>query len=167
MPKKIKDALDSGILPPFNCSSDANQERNDLISTLIYNTDAKNKLLELKKGYFVFAPDKPDELLFRGFSIETSKAFIANFEKYINDHKDEIEALRIIYNSENKLITYSMLADLQEKLLSYDKQFTPYIIWKSYKRIDTDGKVLELDQKNNVNALTNLIQIVRYAYANL
>jgi len=162
--EKIKDALDSGILPPFNCSSDANQERNDLISTLIYNTDAKNKLLELKKGYFVFAPDKPDELLFRGFSIETSKAFIANFEKYINDHKDEIEALRIIYNSENKLITYSMLADLQEKLLSYDKQFTPYIIWKSYKRIDTDGKVLELDQKNNVNALTNLIQIVRYAY---
>ena len=57
-----------------------------------------------------------------------------------------------------------MLADLQEKLLSYDKQFTPYIIWKSYKRIDTDGKVLELDQKNNVNALTNLIQIVRYTY---
>lgn len=162
--EKIKDALDSGALPPFSCSSGANQERNDLISALIYNTDAKNKLLELKKGYFVFAPDKPDELLFRGFSIETSKAFIANFEKYINDHKDEIEALRIIYNSENKLITYSMLVDLQEKLLSYDKQFTPYIIWKSYKRIDSDGKVLDLDQKNNVNALTNLIQIVRYAY---
>ena len=162
--EKIKDALDSGGLPPFNCSSDTNQERNDLISALIYNNDAKNKLLELKKGYFVFAPDKPDELLFRGFSIETSKAFIANFEKYINDHKDEIEALRIIYNSENKLITYSMLVDLQEKLLSYDKQFSPYIIWKSYKRIDSDGKVLELDQKNNVNALTNLIQIVRYAY---
>lgn len=162
--EKIKDALDSGALPPFSCSSGANQERNDLISALIYNTDAKNKLLELKKGYFVFAPDKPDELLFRGFSIETSKAFIANFEKYINDHKDEIEALRILYNSENKLITYSMLVDLQEKLLSYDKQFTPYIIWKSYKRIDSDGKVLDLDQKNNVNALTNLIQIVRYAY---
>lgn len=162
--EKIKDALDSGGLPPFNCSSDTNQERNDLISALIYNNDAKNKLLELKKGYFVFAPDKPDELLFRGFSIETSRAFIANFEKYINDHKDEIEALRIIYNSENKLITYSMLVDLQEKLLSYDKQFSPYIIWKSYKRIDSDGKVLELDQKNNVNALTNLIQIVRYAY---
>ena len=162
--EKIKDALDSGGLPPFNCSSDTNQERNDLISALIYNNDAKNKLLELKKGYFVFAPDKPDELLFRGFSIETSKAFVANFEKYINDHKDEIEALRIIYNSENKLITYSMLVDLQEKLLSYDKQFSPYIIWKSYKRIDSDGKVLELDQKNNVNALTNLIQIVRYAY---
>ena len=162
--EKIKDALDGGRLPPFNCSSDTNQERNDLISALIYNNDAKNKLLELKKGYFVFAPDKPDELLFRGFSIETSKAFIANFEKYINDHKDEIEALRIIYNSENKLITYSMLVDLQEKLLSYDKQFSPYIIWKSYKRIDSDGKVLELDQKNNVNALTNLIQIVRYAY---
>lgn len=162
--EKIKDALDSNLLPPFVCSSDTNQERNNLISDFICNNDAKDKLLELKKGYFVFAPDIPDELLFRGFSIETSRTFISNFEKYIYDHKDEIEALRIIYNSEDKLITYSMLDDLQNKLFAYDRQFTPYMIWKSYKRIDSDGKVDELNMKNNVNALTNLIQIIRYAY---
>ncbi len=162
--EKIKDALESGNLPEYNCPSDANQERNDLIIDLIYNNEAKDKLLELQKGYSVFAPDKPDELIFKGFSIETARKFIDNFEKYIDDHKDTIEALRIIYNSEKKSITYSMLCDLRDKLRSYDKQFTPYIIWKNYKRLDDQGNVDELDQKNNLNALTNLIQLVRYAY---
>lgn len=162
--EKIKDALESGRLPEYKSPSETNRERNDLIIDLIYNNEAKDKLLELQKGYSVFAPDKPDELIFKGFSIETARKFIDNFEKYIDDHKDTIEALRIIYNSEKKSITYSMLCDLRDKLRSYDKQFTPYIIWKNYKRLDDQGNVDELDQKNNLNALTNLIQLVRYAY---
>lgn len=162
--EKIKDALDSGALPPFVSPSDANTERISLISELIYNSQAKDKLMELKKGYFVFAPDKPDELIYRGFSIETAKSFIENFEKYLDDHKDSIEALRIIYNSEGKLITYSMLCELRYSLLSADRQFTPYFIWKNYKRLDSEGKVKELEQTRNINALTHLIQLARYAY---
>lgn len=162
--EKIKDALDSGALPPFVSPSDANTERISLISELIYNSQAKDKLMELKKGYFVFAPDKPDELIYRGFSIETAKSFIENFEKYLDDHKDSIEALRIIYNSEGKPITYSMLCELRDSLLSADRQFTPYFIWKNYKRLDTEGKVKELEQTRNINALTHLIQLARYAY---
>ena len=39
-----------------------------------------------------------------------------------------------------------------------------YQIWKNYKALDTDGNVDELDTRTNVNALTHLIQIVRFAY---
>jgi type I restriction enzyme R subunit len=120
--------------------------------------------MELQKGYYVFAPDSPDELIYKGFSIEEAKKFIENFEKCLEEHKDSIEALRIIINSDNKLITYSMLRELQEMLLAENRQYLPYFIWKNYKRIDSDGKIDELDQKRNINALTNLIQIVRFAY---
>ena len=112
----------------------------------------------------MFAPDNPDELIYKGFSIETARTFIENFEKCLIDHKDSIEALRIIYNSEPKLITYSMLCELRDMLLSVNRQYVPFFIWKNYRRIDSEGKVDELDLKHNVNALTNLIQIVRYAY---
>ena len=162
--EKIKEAMDSGVLPPYESPSEPNNERLSLIARLITNIDAKNKLMELQKGYYVFAPDSPDELIYKGFSIEEAKKFIENFEKCLVDHKDSIEALRIIYNSDNKLITYSMLRELQEMLLAENRQYLPYFIWKNYKRIDSDGKIDELDQKRNVNALTNLIQIVRFAY---
>lgn len=162
--EKIKDALESEKLPPFISSSESNLERFNLISELSTNNKAKDKLLELKKGYFVFAPNTPDELIYKGFSRETSKTFIENFEQYLEDNKDSIEALRIIYNSENKLITYSMLTELRDKLLVANRQYNPYFIWKNYKNLDTEGRVTELDMKQNVNALTNLIQIARYAY---
>lgn len=162
--EKIKNALDLNLLPEYKGISGDNIARIELISELISNKAAKDKLIELKKGYYVFAPDTPDELINKGFSIETAIKFIDNFEKCLYEHKDNIEALRIIYNSEKKLITYTMLRDLQDKLLSYDRTYLPYNIWKNYARIDNNGNVSELNQKRNVNALTNLIQIVRYAF---
>lgn len=162
--ERIKEALDKNDLPEYIGPSEDNSARLALISRLIGNIEAKKKLMELHKGYYVFAPDTPDELIYKGFSIETARSFIETFEKCLNDHKDSIEALRIIYNSESKLITYSMLRELSEMLLSENKQYTPYFIWKNYRRLDNDGNVSELDQKRNVNALTNLIQIARYAF---
>ena len=162
--EEIKKAFEDGSLPEYKNPSEPNIERKGLISKLLLDPEARAKLLELKKGYVVFAPDSPDELIYKGFSIEEAKKFIENFEKCLMDHKDSIEALRIIYNSENKHITHSMLIDLRDKLLNLNRQYVPSFIWKNYQRIDNEGKVLELDLKRNVNALTNLIQIARYVY---
>ena len=57
-----------------------------------------------------------------------------------------------------------MLVELRDMLLNENRQYVPYFIWKCYKRLDVEGKVVELDLKKNVNALTHLIQIARYAY---
>lgn len=57
-----------------------------------------------------------------------------------------------------------MLCELQERLLAESKQYGIYQIWKNYKLLDTESSVEELDIKSNVNMLTNLIQIVRFAY---
>lgn len=162
--EKIQEAMDNNSLPPYSSPSEDNRARVDLISKLIFDNQAKEKLLELKKGYYVFAPETPDTLIYKGFSIETAKKFIENFEKCLYDHKDSIEALRIIYNSEKAVITYTMLCELRDMLLAEDRNYTPYFIWKNYSRVDTSGDVSELDQRRNVNALTNLIQIARYVF---
>ena len=80
------------------------------------------------------------------------------------ENKDSIEALRIIYNSEDTVIMHSMLMELRDRLLAESRQFGVYQIWKNYRLLDEQGDVETLDGKANVNALTNLIQIVRYAY---
>ena len=43
-------------------------------------------------------------------------------------------------------------------------QRIPSLLTKNYKVLDENGDVDELDIKTNINALTNLIQIVRYAF---
>ncbi len=41
-----------------------------------------------------------DTLISKGFSIEEAKSTAEAFENFCNEHSDEIEALRIIYNNE-------------------------------------------------------------------
>lgn len=161
---KINIAMEKHLLPDYFSPSMDNAERADLVQCLIGNINARKKLVELQKGYYAFSPEKHDEVIYAGFSFEMAKPFIENFETYINENKDKIEALRIIYNSEDVLITYSMLVDLQEKLITENRLFTPYNIWSNYKTLDIEGQVEKINTKNNVNALTNLIQIVRFAY---
>lgn len=160
----INQALSQNLLPPYENISDENYARKNLIFCLMSNLSARKKLLEMLRGYYAVTPEKEDEVIYKGFSKETAKSFITNFEQYLNDNADKIEALRIIYNSEDTVITYSMLTELQDKLIAENGQFTPYYIWKNYKILDNDGNVEELDTKQNIKALTHLIQLVRYAY---
>lgn len=160
----INQSLSQNLLPPYENISDENSARKNLIFCLMSNLSARKKLLEMHQGYRAVTPQNEDEVIYKGFSKETAKSFIANFEQYLNDNADKIEALRIIYNSEDTVITYSMLADLQDKLIAENGQFTPDYIWKSYKILNNNGNVEELDTKKNIKALTHLIQLVRFAY---
>ena len=160
----INQALSQNTLPPYIDISEDNSARKGLIFCLMGNLRARKKLLELLRGYYAVTPEKEDEVIYKGFSKETAKSFIESFEKYLKDNADQIEALRIIYNSEDTVITYSMLTELQDKLVAENGQFTPYYIWKNYKILDNDGNVDDLDTKQSIKALTHLIQLVRYAY---
>ncbi len=159
----IQDAFDRGILVEYESPSGDNTARLALISILMNNIQARNKLIEMHKGYSVSIQDE-DTVIYAGFSKETAKDYIENFEKYLDANKDSIEALRIIYNSEDTVITHKMLVELRDRLLSENRQYGVYQLWKNYKILDEEGNVDELDIKHNVNALTNLIQLVRYAY---
>lgn len=159
----VNKALSSGKLPEYTSISADNMERKNLIYCLISNIEARKKLLEMHRGYYAVAPDK-DETIYKGFSKESARSFIESFEKYLNENADKIEALRIIYNSEDTVITYSMLVELQDKLIAENRLFIPYSIWSNYKLLDLEGNVEELDVKQNIKALTHLIQLVRFAY---
>ena len=159
----INTAFAQGTLIEYTSPSHDNSMRIALIYCLIGNLQARNKLLEMQRGYLV-ETDDDDQVLYAGFSKESAKTYIENFEKYLEEHKYDIEALRIIYNSEDKVITHDMLMELRDRLLSESRQYGVYQIWKNYKLLDDQGDVEVLDGKANVNALTNLIQIVRYAY---
>ncbi len=162
----IQKATDEGVLDEFAYidPSHDNTHRLSLIYPLISNISARKKLVEMQRGYVATTDEDPDEIIYAGFSKETARTFIENFEKFINENRDSIEALRIIYNSEDVAITHSMLVELRDRLLSESRQYGVYQIWKNYKVLDETGDVDELDVKSNINALTNLIQIVRYAY---
>ena len=160
---KIYDALEKSTLPPFVSTEKPNLERKGLVSPLANHADARRYLLILAAGFVNTLMPGEDTLISKGFSIEDAKNTTEAFEEFCRENADEIEALRIIYNNEGEPITYSMLKDLEHKLKMANNHFAPKQIWNSYA-ILSPSKVKRSTTKEESDALTNIIQLVRYAF---
>lgn len=160
---RIYDALEKGTLPPFVSTENPNLERKGLVSPLANHADARRYLLILAAGFVNTLMPGEDTLISKGFSIEEAKCTTEAFEEFCRENADEIEALRIIYNNEGEPITYSMLKDLEHKLKMANNHFVPKQIWNSYAVL-SPGKVKRSTTKEESDALTNIIQLVRFAF---
>ena len=160
---RIYDALEKSTLPPFVSTEKPNLERKGLVSPLANHADARRYLLILAAGFVNTLMPGEDTLISKGFSIEDAKNTTEAFEEFCRENADEIEALRIIYNNEGEPITYSMLKDLEHKLKMANNHFAPKQIWNSYA-ILSPSKVKRSTTKEESDDLTNIIQLVRYAF---
>ena len=66
-------------------------------------------------------------------------------------------------NNEGEPITYSMLKDLENKLKMANNHFTSKQLWNSYAIVNP-AVVRRSTTKEESDALTNIIQLVRFAY---
>ncbi len=150
-------------LPLFNDINDPNIERKALVAELTNNPDARKYLCELNAGYVKTLIPGEDNLISKGFSIEEAQHTVDAFEEYVNTHQDEIEALQLIYSG--KPVNHTMLEDLSRTLQNVNAQFEPHRLWNSYMLVQPEKvKHFKNEEREQRNLLTNLIQLVRYAY---
>lgn len=152
---------ETSTLPIFNNSNEPNIERRKLVESLANNPKARELLLIINAGFVKTLSPGEDSLIYTGFSKEEAVSTTSAFEKYIESHRDEIEALRIIYNNTGEPITQALLKDLERKLKEASYKFSIPALWNSYYVLNPKIKRLEESEKK---ALTNLIQLVRYAF---
>jgi type I restriction enzyme R subunit len=160
---QIFSAFENGLLESFIDTNQPNLVRKSLVRPLTHKPKARQYLLELNAGFISILQPGEDNLIEKGFSIEEAQNTTQAFEEYINTHKDEIEALRVIYNNTNEPITYGMLKDLREKLVHASNKFNPILLWNTYSVLDP-AHVVSFRSKDEKNALTNIIQLVRFAF---
>ena len=155
--------MEADTLPPYIDINELNNERKGLVAAIVNHPDARYYLLILNAGFVTILQPGEDTLISKGFSIEEAQNTIDAFETYINEHKDEIEALRIIYNNQGEPITYTMLKDLENKLKFANSKFNPTVLWNTYSLINPEV-VTKFSTKEEKEAVTNIIQLVRFAF---
>lgn len=157
------EALEKNTLPPFENVNQVNLERKRLVANLAEHPDAREYLMELNAGFITILTAGEDQIIYQGFSNEEAKETTKAFEEYIRENKDSIEALRIIYNDTKEVITYDLLKDLAVKLIERSPKFRIPTLWNSYSILEPKN-VAKLTTKEQKEALTNLISLVRYAF---
>ena len=161
--QRIYDALENGTLPPYNDINEPNNERKGLVASVANHAEVRRYILILAAGFVNTLMPGEDALISKGFSVEEAKDTTAAFEQYCRDHADEIEALRILYNQSGEPITFSMMKDLENKLKMENNRFSTKQLWNSYAIVSPDS-VRRTTKKEESEALTNIIQLVRFAY---
>ncbi|MBD5200382.1 MAG: DEAD/DEAH box helicase family protein [Bacteroidales bacterium] len=158
----IYQALEAGTLPLYLNVNEPNNERKGLVRPLAVHPDAREYLCVLNAGFINILQPGEDTLIEKGFSQEEAVSTTKAFEEYIETHRDEIEALRIIYNNTGEPLTYTILKDLERKLREVNHKFNVSQLWNNYSILNPKA-VHKFTTKDEKDALTNIIQVIRYA----
>lgn len=159
----IYTAIEQGTLPPYIDINEPNNERKGLVANIANYPEAREYLLILNAGFVDTLLPGEDTLISKGFSVEEAQSTTSAFEQYCHEHKDEVEALRIIYNNDGSPITYFLLKDLENRLKMANNKFNSSQLWNSYTIVHPN-RVKVRSTKEEKDALTNIIQLVRFAF---
>ncbi len=129
---------------------------------LATNPELRNAIIDVRKSYEQTIDEtSQDKVLFAGHSAEArakASALVASFRTYIDEHKDEIRALQVLYSRPYKeRLTYREVKELANAIARPPFQWTPDVLWRAYELLDA-GKV----RGSGNRTLTDIVALVRY-----
>jgi len=133
------------------------------------NPQLRNTILRVKAAAEqVFDEVNRDTLIRSGFdtaALEKARSVVTSFKKFIEDNKDEIEAIRILYSRPRRAgLRYGQVKELALKLgvapfhVDAKKPETIGRIWRAFEAVETTAS-----KGNGGKQLVDLIALVKHA----
>ena len=101
-------------------------------------------------------------MLKAGYSEEATEAargIVHDFEAFIAEHRDEIDALQILFSRPyRRRLTFEQVRELAEAIRRPPRLWTPEVLWGAYERLDR-SKVRGTGERT----LADLVSLVRFA----
>ena len=116
-----------------------------------------------KKNEITIDHVSQDQIIEAGFSaeaLERAKGIIHSFEQFIQDHKDEITALQVLYSKPYKArLTFEHIKELAQAIERPPYLWNESQLWQAYAALEK-SKVKGASAKR---ILTDLVSLVRFA----
>ena len=134
----------------------------EALTPLSSNPDLRTAIVDVRKSYEQTIDEaSKDTVLFAGHSEEgreKAAAMIASFKEYIEEHKDDIRALQILYSrAYHERLTFAEIKELARAIERPPRQWTPEKLWRAYEMLD-QSKV----HGSGGRMLTDIVSLVRY-----
>jgi type I restriction enzyme R subunit len=94
-------------------------------------------------------------------ALERAKGTVESFKKFIEENRDEVTALQIIYSKpyDQRHLTYEQIKLLAEAIERPPYGLNPDLVWQAYEQLDKSRVKGAGPQK----LLTNIVSLVRFA----
>jgi len=105
-----------------------------------------------------------DAIIFAGFdkqAKEKAKTIVDSFKKFIEENKDEITALQILYGKpyRQRHLTYEDVKQVADAIRKPPYQLTPELLWHAYEQLEK----AKVHGAGSAKLLTNMISLIRFA----
>jgi type I restriction enzyme R subunit len=143
----------------------AAKELTDIACKPFDNAKFRNTLIEIKqKTDQVIDTVSQDEVIVAGFDQQAkdkSRGIIDTFKKFIEQNKDEITALQLIYSKPfgQRHITFRQIEELADAMGKPPLRLDQELLWQAYEQLEK-SKVKKVGPQK---LLTNIISLVRFA----
>jgi type I restriction enzyme, R subunit len=122
----------------------------------------RNLLKDIKaKTDIVIDEITTDEVLSADFDLKRSEETITSFKQFIEDNRDELTALQILYNQPlgKQRLTYAAIRELVTAMSDKPPYLTAATVWQAYKRLNAKSvRGAPVDEQ-----LTEVVSLVRFA----
>jgi type I restriction enzyme, R subunit len=126
--------------------------------------ELRNLLIDIeRKNEQIIDTVSKDEVIFTGFdekAKEKARTIVGTFKKFIEDNRDELTALQIIYNQpyDKRHITFEQIKELSEAIEKPPYHLVQENVWEAYEQLER-SKVRRAGPKK---LLTDIISLVRF-----
>ena len=147
--------------PPESAVAEARKQLlEDAARPFAANPDLRQRLVDIHRSYEqTIDTVSADSLIQAGFSDDQAKAIVQSFQEYIEDHRDEITALQVMYERPyRQRLSYSAIKALADALVSPPRSWTTDRLWEAYRQLDR-SKVRGSGQRT----LADIVSVVRFA----
>jgi type I restriction enzyme, R subunit len=132
------------------------------LALLATSPDLRNAILDVRKSYEQTIDETSrDAVLFAGYNAEAREkaaVLVASFREYIEQHKDEIRALQVLYSRpDSERLTFTEIKELARAIERPPRRWTPDLLWRAYEVLD-QSKV----RGSGHRMLTDIVALVRY-----
>jgi len=105
----------------------------------------------------------PDEIISAGFSDaakERAKSMVQSFERFLDEHKDELDALQFFYSQPyHRRLRYKDIKALADTIKAPPYYWTPEGLWRAYRLLEQD----KVKRASGQRLLSDIVSIVRFA----
>ena len=135
----------------------------EALAPLASNPGLRQAILDVRRSYEQTIDEaSKDEVLFAGHSQagrDKAAAMISSFRRYIEDNRDDIRALQLLYSRPHQeRLTFTEIKELARAIERPPYQWTPEKLWRAYEMLD-QSKV----RGSGGQMLTDIVSLVRYA----
>ena len=155
------DAIVAGNLEPDEFAMQAAREERIKRVASVFSGPLINLMDTIRReNEQIIDHDNLDTLLraeWDGDLVTNANQIAKDFEEYLSDNRDEIDALAIFFTQPARRVkvTYTMIKDLLAKLKRDRPRLAPLTVWAAYAHLD------EYKGENPINELTALVALIR------